>query len=178
MAHLRTQENKTHTDLSVIQKMLAPLKVKIDHWPTAKGAEHLLGKAALSDEEKATVLDMHGQYFASLQKSEGYQSQDLIVLHPQIPNLDGLLEKFAAIHTHDDDEVRYIVEGEGTFGFVLPNNRQILLTVEAGEYINVPAHTEHWFVLTATKRIKAVRYFTTMDGWSPNYTKRPIEITA
>ena len=62
---------------------------------------------------------MHGHYFASLQESEGYQSQDLIVLHPQIPNLDGLLEKFAAIHTHDDDEVRYIVEGEGTFGFVL-----------------------------------------------------------
>ena len=43
-----------------------------------------------------------------------------------------------------------------------------------GEYINVPKDTEHWFVLTAEKRIKALRYFTTTEGWTPVYTDRPI----
>ena len=108
---------------------------------------------------------MRTEYFERLQQSDGYQSQDLIVLHPEHSQPRCPAARVYAIHTHDDDEVRYIVDGEGIFGFVMPDN-QILLTVEAGEYINVPAGTEHWFVLTATKRIKAVRYFTTMDGWS------------
>ena len=178
MAILQNQNGKSHTDLPTIQAQLAPLNVQLNHWPTASTADALLQKAALNEDEKSAVLEAHSPYFEGLKASDGYQTQDLIVLHPDIPNLDVLLQKFAAIHTHDDDEVRYIVDGEGIFGFVLPDQSQILLTVEAGEYINVPAGTEHWFVLTATKRIKAVRYFTTMDGWSPNYTDRPIEITA
>ena len=177
MAVLCTQNGDHHTDLHTIQAQLAPLNVHLNHWPTANESYVLLQKPALNDAEKSIILDAHQKYFERLQQSDGYQSQDLIVLHPSIPNLNVLLQKFAAIHTHDDDEVRYIVDGEGIFGFVMPDHSQILLTVEAGEYINVPAGTEHWFVLTPQKRIKAVRYFTTMDGWSPNYTDRTIEIT-
>ena len=178
MAILHTQKNEIHTDLFTIQRILSLLDVQLNHWPIAKESEALLSKPSLKDHEKTMILSSHQHYFETLKKSEGYQSQDLIVLHPEIPNLEALLEKFASIHTHDDNEVRYIVDGEGTFGFVLPDGSQILLTVVAGEFINVPAHTEHWFVLTQTKRIKAVRYFTTTDGWSPNYTNRLIEITA
>ena len=49
---------------------------------------------------------------------------DLIVLHDAIPNLDQALAKFKPAHTHDDDEVRYIVDGEGVFGFTMPDGVQ------------------------------------------------------
>jgi len=44
------------------------------------------------------------------------------------------------------------------------------LTVQAEDYINLPANIEHWFELTRSQRIKAVRYFTTTEGWVPEYT--------
>jgi 1,2-dihydroxy-3-keto-5-methylthiopentene dioxygenase len=72
--------------------------------------------------------------------------------------------------------VRYIVAGEGTFGFVRPDGNQLELTVQAEEYINVPENTEHWFYLTPSKRIKAVRYFTTTEGWVPEYTSTEIKL--
>lgn len=101
----------------------------------------------------------------------------MIVLNSDTPNLDTLLSKFNRCHTHADDEVRYIVAGEGVFGFVLPDGSQVELTIQPEEYINVPAETEHWFYLTEQSKIKAVRYFTTTEGWLPEYTKTEIRFT-
>ncbi|HEY9709205.1 MAG TPA: hypothetical protein V6D48_13465, partial [Oculatellaceae cyanobacterium] len=126
-------------------------------------------------EEKEQVLQALDGYFEELKQSSGYESRDLIVLHPEVPNLDALLSKFSRCHYHADDEVRYIVAGEGIFGFVRPDGSQVELTVQPEEYINVPANTEHWFCLTSSKRIKAVRYFTTTEGWTPEYTDTQIK---
>ena len=178
MAQLLLDSGDVLHDTAQIQAILSPLHVQLRQWPLNTDVAQELDCAQLSEEQKELVAKAHDHYFAQLQASDGYQSRDLIVLHPNIPNLDVLLEKFSRIHTHDDDEVRYIVDGEGIFGFVLPDERQVLLTVQAGEYINVPKDTEHWFVLTAEKRIKALRYFTTMEGWTPVYTGRAIQIAS
>jgi 1,2-dihydroxy-3-keto-5-methylthiopentene dioxygenase len=172
MAILTLENGIQFHDLAAITQELEPLGVSLKHWPVGDDPElkMLLDRPALNDDEKNQVLAGLDHYFEGLQSSAGYQSRDLIVLHPGIPNLDELLTKFIQCHTHDDDEVRYIVGGDGTFGFVRPDGSQILLTVEAEEYINVPANTEHWFLLTEQKCIKAVRYFTGMDGWVPRYT--------
>jgi 1,2-dihydroxy-3-keto-5-methylthiopentene dioxygenase len=122
-----------------------------------------------------TVLQGLDHYFAELQTAAGYTSRDLIVIHPDVPNLDTMLAKFDRVHTHADDEVRYIVEGEGIFGFVRPDRSQVELTVQAEEYINVPAGTEHWFYLTDRRRVKAVRYFIGTEGWVPEYTETAIK---
>jgi 1,2-dihydroxy-3-keto-5-methylthiopentene dioxygenase len=83
-----------------------------------------------------------------------------------------MLAKFDKIHLHTDDEVRYILAGKGYFGFIEPDENQFLLEVAAGDYINVPANTEHWFEMKDSKRIKAVRYFIDTKGWTPVYTQR------
>lgn len=171
MAILRLENGQNLTDLESIGTQLAGLKVQLNHWPT--GEIPLLQLPGLEEEQKETVLRSLDHYFESLQASDGYQSRDLIVLHPETPNLEGLLAKFSRPHTHADDEVRYIVDGEGVFGFVCPDGAQMELTIQAEEYINVPAGTEHWFYLTNLRRIKAVRYFCGMDGWVPEYTEIP-----
>ncbi|MEC7986706.1 MAG: acireductone dioxygenase [Myxococcota bacterium] len=176
MAKLQTQDGQSISDLSNIQRKLQPLNVQLRYWPTNPDAAELLQRDVLSDDEKKSLIDAHDHYFSKLQQEEHYQQRDLIVLHPNLPQLSSLLEKFARIHTHDDDEVRYIIDGEGVFGFVMPDESQILLTVESGEYINVPKDTEHWFLLTEAQRIKALRYFTSTEGWSPRYTNRSIRI--
>lgn len=172
MASLRLENGTTITDLGEIGAELAPLGIQLSHWPVGDDAtlHDLLAQVALDDDRKEQVLVGVDRYFEQLKASEGYTCRDLVVLHPDVPNLDVMLAKFEKIHTHADDEVRYIVDGEGIFGFVRPDRSQVELTVQAEEYINVPADTEHWFYLTAAKRIKAVRYFIGMEGWVPEYT--------
>lgn len=177
MAILRLEEGTTYTNLDDIERELAPLNVRLSRWPVGDNPEiqQLLAKDALNDEQKEQVLQSLDGYFEQLKASAGYQSRDLVVLHPEVPNLDTLLSKFDQCHYHTDDEVRYIIAGEGIFGFVRPDGSQVELTVQPEEYINVPANTEHWFYLTPAKRIKAVRYFTTTEGWVPEYTNTEVK---
>ncbi|MCA1994415.1 MAG: acireductone dioxygenase [Coleofasciculus sp. S288] len=176
MAILRLEDGTTYTELADIERELAPLNIQLNRWPVGDNPEihSLLAKDALTDEEKEQVLQALDGYFEELKQTAGYQSRDLIVLHPEIPNLDALLSKFDRCHYHTDNEVRYIVGGEGVFGFVRPDRTQVEVTVQPEEYINVPANTEHWFYLTPSRRIKAVRYFTTTEGWTPEYTDKEI----
>lgn len=177
MAVLQLEDGTTYTELGDIQRELAPLNVQLNYWTVGDNLEiqALLSKDALSDEEKEQVLQALDGYFEQLKASADYQSRDLIVLHPEVPNLDTLLSKFNRCHYHADDEVRYVVAGEAIFGFVRPDGSQLEVTVQPEEYINVPANTQHWFYLTPSKRVKAVRYFTTTEGWVPEYTDTPIK---
>ncbi|MGK7928204.1 MAG: acireductone dioxygenase [Spirulina sp.] len=179
MAELKFENQQIVTDLDKIQRELAPLSIKLDRWPTGDAPETiaLLAKESLEEPEKESLLQALDHYFQQLQAEDGYQSRDLVVLHPHVPQLEALLSKFDRCHTHDDDEVRYIIDGEGTFGFVKSDGSQVALKIEAGEYINVPKNTEHWFCLTPSQRIKAVRYFTGKDGWVPRYTETEVRIS-
>lgn len=176
MAILRLENGTTYTQQSDITRELASLNIQLNRWPVGDSAEiqNLLAKDAIDDSEKEQVLQALDGYFQQLSQSAGYLERDLIVLHPDIPNLDTMLSKFNKCHIHADDEVRYIVAGEGIFGFVRPDGCQVELTVQPEEFINVPANTEHWFYLTAARKIKAVRYFTTSEGWTPQYTDTEI----
>jgi 1,2-dihydroxy-3-keto-5-methylthiopentene dioxygenase len=172
MAVLHLEDGRTYTRLEEIKTILAPLKVNLNYWSVGENPEtiNLLAKASLDDTEKEQVLQSLDGYFEELKQNQGYHSRDLIVLHPNLSNLETLLSKFELCHTHADDEVRYVVDGEGVFGFVATDGSQMELTVQAQEYINVPAGTEHWFHLTEKTRIKAVRYFSGTQGWIPEYT--------
>lgn len=178
MAILRTEDGLTYTNLQEIAQELGVLGIQLNHWSVGNSTQvrKLLTKDSLGESEKEVVLQALDKYFVELQRSAGYQTRDLIVIHPQIPNLDAMLGKFEKIHTHADDEVRYIVAGEGIFGFVRPDGSQVELTVQAEEYINVPKGTEHWFYLTNKRRVKAVRYFSATEGWVPEYTGTEIRI--
>ncbi len=172
MAHLKFDDGHTFSDLNDIRRELAALKIELSHWPIEKtpniGA--LLKSEILTDTQKEELLLELDSRFEEQKKLYGYQTRDLVVLHANVPKLAEMLKIFDKTHRHDDDEVRYIVDGSGIFGFVMPDGRQAKLTVVGEEYIRVPANTEHWFVLDENCRIKAVRYFTSKAGWVANYS--------
>lgn len=177
MARILFPDGTQETDLPKIQTKLAELKVALRGWatPIEASAHALLEKPVLNDEEKVQVLASVDHRFQSLKEEQGYTTRDLIVLHEGIGNLSEIMAKFEKIHIHTDDEVRYIVAGKGYFGFVDKQGGQYLVEVVGGDYINVPANTEHWFTLGDSKRIKAVRYFIDTSGWTPVYTDRALE---
>jgi 1,2-dihydroxy-3-keto-5-methylthiopentene dioxygenase len=180
MAILQLENGSTYREIGDIDRELTPLNIQLQRWPVLDPVGDdlellaLLAEEQLEENEKNLILESLDRYFQQLQQDSGYQSRDLMVLHPAIPDLDMLMAKFYQTHTHALDEVRYVVAGEGVFGFVRPDGSQIELTVQAEEYINVPAGTEHWFHLSPSRTIKAVRYFIDTNGWSPSYTATPI----
>lgn len=171
MAHLTHEDGTRWTRLEDVARELEPLGVRVDRWPVEGDAalRELLARPALDDAQKERVLAALEHRFDAL-RAAGYRSRDLVVLHPDTPGLDELMRRFETCHTHSEDELRYVVAGEGVFGFVRPDANQVELLVAAGEYVNVPAGTEHWFHLTPARRIAAVRYFTDTQGWTPHYT--------
>ncbi|MEM7154057.1 MAG: cupin domain-containing protein [Myxococcota bacterium] len=104
-----------------------------------------------------------------LKAERGYVEQDIIELRPDTPKLDDLCAKFAPEHLHTDDEVRYVLEGEGIFDIRSTDDRWMRVTVQQGDLLVVPANIHHRFFLTDRKQIRCVRLFKDSSGWVPHY---------
>lgn len=131
----------------------------------------------------ADYLDSQGVYAAQLPtEAEGYQpgidtlkaekgyiEQDIVELSPDTPNLDAICAKFIDEHLHTEDEVRFVLEGEGIFDIRSSDDRWMRVQVEAGDLIVVPKDRHHRFMLTERKHIRCVRLFQDMSGWVPHY---------
>lgn len=105
----------------------------------------------------------------ALKADKGYVEQDEVALSPATPGLDGILEKFVGEHLHDDDEVRFVLDGAGVFDIRSKDDRWMRIEVEPGDLIVVPAKRHHRFMLTEAKTIRCVRLFKDQSGWVPHY---------
>ena len=90
-------------------------------------------------------------------------------------NIHSLREKFLSEHTHSEDEVRFFVEGEGKFWFHLDSGEVLCLTCTAGDFLSVPSGIRHWFDLAPKYYVKAIRIFTSKEGWVAKYTDSGID---
>jgi 1,2-dihydroxy-3-keto-5-methylthiopentene dioxygenase len=105
----------------------------------------------------------------ALKVERGYMEQDIVALDPSTPNLEAICAKFVDEHTHDDDEVRFVLEGSGIFDIRSRDDRWMRVEVETGDLIIVPKDRCHRFLLTDTKHIRCVRLFKDSSGWVPRY---------
>lgn len=74
-------------------------------------------------------------------------------------------DTFIHEHTHgDDDEVRFMVRGSGTFYLHLGSEVHAI-QAEAGDLTGVPQGTLHWFDTGARPDFTAIRFFHDPQGW-------------
>jgi 1,2-dihydroxy-3-keto-5-methylthiopentene dioxygenase len=123
-----------------------------------------------ADAPPDAVLAAYAREVNALKESGGYVTADVIDVRAETPNLDAMLAKFNREHWHDEDEVRFIVEGRGVFHVHPAGGPVFAIEVEAGDLIRVPRGTHHWFDLCAERRIRAIRLFQDPSGWTPHYT--------
>lgn len=157
----------------VRQKGLAPVKetnevksflkergIDYDHWKVPSNATDLTDKEVLADVEKEELLKKLDGRFEVLKEKEGYQSRDLIVLHPNVSGLNDMLAKFDRVHYHTDEEVRYIVDGSGVFGFALKGEK-FLVHVAKDDFIPFQETRIIGFIWTIKKESKRFVIFRT-----------------
>jgi 1,2-dihydroxy-3-keto-5-methylthiopentene dioxygenase len=106
------------------------------------------------------------------QQDRGYGTRDEIALTPATENLDAICAKFLDEHHHEDDEVRFVLEGEGLFDIRSNDDRWMRVRVGPGDLIIVPAGKHHRFMLTDLKTIRCVRLFQDPAGWAPVYRQK------
>jgi len=139
----------------------------------------------LDQDEPISPLQLNGQgvYYAqlgidesayqpsvdALKAERGYIEQDVIALRPETPNLEAICAKFVDEHFHDDDEVRFVLEGEGIFDIRSSDDRWMRVVVQPGDLIVVPKDRHHRFLLTDAKTIRCVRLFREPSGLVPRY---------
>jgi 1,2-dihydroxy-3-keto-5-methylthiopentene dioxygenase len=168
MAVLRIpDEKKTLREESEIRNYLAGIGIDYEQWEMTDRAS--------ADASANEILSAYAPEIEKLKALGGYVTADVIDVKPDTVGLDAMLAKFSIEHTHDEDEVRFIVEGRGLFHIHPPSSPVVALEVEAGDLIRVPRGTLHWFDLCGDRRIRAIRLFQDTTGWTPHYTNSGID---
>ncbi|MEJ7849677.1 MAG: cupin domain-containing protein [Pyrinomonadaceae bacterium] len=160
-------KNLTLRDKEEIVSYLAGIGIDYEHWGNLKQIS-----ADASDDE---ILAGYSDEIDKLKAGGGYFTADVINIVPTTPNLDAMLNKFNKEHSHDEDEVRFIVKGRGLFHIAPPDGDIVSIEMEAGDLIRVPKGTKHWFNLCGDRTVRAIRLFQDVSGWTPQYTSSGVD---
>jgi 1,2-dihydroxy-3-keto-5-methylthiopentene dioxygenase len=155
-------EGRTIRNTTEIANYLSAIGIQYEVWPARGEAGDNFGAEA--------ILAAYADEIERLKAQGGYVTADVIDVHPSTPGLDAMLAKFDREHWHDEDEVRFIIEGSGIFHVHPTAGPVVAIEVQAGDLIRVPRGTMHWFNLCPDRRIRAIRLFQDPSGWTPHYT--------
>ncbi|MFN0086198.1 MAG: 1,2-dihydroxy-3-keto-5-methylthiopentene dioxygenase [Blastocatellia bacterium] len=161
------EENRTLRQPADIMSYLAGIGIDYERWEPAH--------EVAADAPAEQILAAYAGEIERLKAGGGYVTADVIDIRPQTPGLAEMLARFNREHWHDDDEVRFIIEGRGLFHIHPADSPVVAIEVEAGDLIRVPSGTLHWFNLCEDRRIRAIRLFKDPAGWTPNYTASGVD---
>lgn len=161
-------EESTLTDSQAIAAYLTGCGIDYEQWMPAS---HPVAVDASAEQ----ILAAYSGEIEKLKTRGGYVTADVIDVSPETPGLKEMLAKFNREHWHDEDEVRFIISGHGLFHVRPRTGSVISIEVEPGDLIRVPRGTWHWFNLCTDRRIRAIRLFQDMAGWTPHYTDSGVD---
>lgn len=160
-------KKETIKDFSQIQDYLKPFGVALTRWQAAYPLQ--------DNDSQETILKAYEHELKPFMEKFGYQSADVINVHPKTENIEIIRQKFLKEHTHSEDEIRFFVDGEGFFWFHFETGEIVRLKCVKGDFLSVPKGYKHWFDLAPKYFVKAIRIFSNMEGWVANYTNSKID---
>lgn len=148
------------TEHREIARRLAEIDVLFEHW---KASEEL-DEGASHDE----IIEAYREDIDRLMQRYGFDSLDVISIHPEHPKRGELRDKLRREHTHADSEMRFFADGQALF-YIRKNGRVFGVLCCRGDLVSVPANTAHWFDMGDEPHLKMVRLFTKEGEGMPVY---------
>ncbi|CAE6534571.1 unnamed protein product [Rhizoctonia solani] len=111
------------------------------------------------------------QIVESVANERGYKNRDTInVSRGGLGDLyESKIKGFFEEHMHEDEEIRYILDGSGYFDVRrTPDEAWIRIAVEKGDLLVIPAGIYHRFTLDTKDYVKALRLFQDEPKWVPH----------
>jgi 1,2-dihydroxy-3-keto-5-methylthiopentene dioxygenase len=173
MALLKLSDGTILRDPQAIASTLESLHIDFKHYDpgTSLLFPDLDQQDVVDDLAKCDILELHDSQFEYLRRDQGYLFYDMLNVHPGSPQLATLIETYSHCHTHTEPEAIYVLAGEAIYGFKDLAQAEIQLLIQAQDYLHIPAAVEHWFSFSASLSLKAVRYFSGVSGWTPQYSQ-------
>ena len=153
-------------DITEIAAELAPHGIRLERWATVPLAD---------DAGQEEVLAAYASEVERVSAEGPYPLVDVVRMVPDDADpewpakAEAARTKFLDEHTHDEDEVRFFVEGSGCFYLHL-TGKVYAVVCTAGDLMSVPAGTTHWFDMGTRPRFAAIRFFHDEDGWVGTFT--------
>lgn len=149
------------SDIAEIQAALAEVGIRVERW----SANHEVS----DDADDASIIAAYRHEIDRLISERGYQTYDVVSMHPHHPDKDAFRSKFLDEHTHSEDEVRFFVRGHGLFVMHI-GGKVFSVLCKKNDLISVPANTKHWFDMGPNPRFTAIRLFNNPEGWAAKFT--------
>jgi 1,2-dihydroxy-3-keto-5-methylthiopentene dioxygenase len=140
---------------------LAKIGVHFTQW----FADQALAAGATQD----AILEAYAEQVGRLRAVQGYQSADVVRIARGTPDTAPARAKFLSEHRHAEDEVRFFVEGSGSF-YLHAEGQVFQLLCEQNDLLGVPAGIRHWFDMGTSPHFCAIRLFTNPTGWVAEFT--------
>ncbi|XP_077990385.1 acireductone dioxygenase-like [Glandiceps talaboti] len=130
--------------------------------------DYLKGQGVLYWKLDADNFEKEGK-LGEICKERGYTYEDVITCTPQtLPNYEQKIKSFFEEHLHDDEEIRFILDGSGYFDIRDKSDTWVRIEVVKGDLIILPAGIYHRFTLDSKDYIKAKRLFIGEPVWTPH----------
>ncbi|KAJ5901297.1 Acireductone dioxygenase ARD family [Penicillium tannophilum] len=144
-----------------------------DNKPGDQREPHDSGRAVSEDVlAKLGVLYKHCptiEHVDSIASERGYKNRDQICVSPQTMGdvYEEKVKTFFAEHLHEDEEIRYILDGEGYFDVRGQEDEWIRIDLVKDDMIILPAGIYHRFTTDEKNYVKAMRLFQEEPKWTP-----------